>query len=128
MKLFKFLMGCVIFLVAFSIVAAAYERFNGGPWYTFVNAGGDRVIMGQDVRTTYNVYNADGKLVDTVPGWKFEDQAPNSYVRDNKGELHYQDPVLFPKWLKITETALYPFLKAGHFIVDNVVNFFKMLM
>lgn len=125
LKLFKFMLGCVIFFVAFSIVAAAYEQFNGGPWYTFVNASGDRVIMGQDVRTTYQVYDGQGKLIDNVPGWKFESEAPNSLVKDSDGTLHFKNPQQLPVWMKITNTVLQPFLKTGHFIVDNVLIFIR---
>jgi hypothetical protein len=127
LKLIKFLIGCVVFFIAFGIVAAAYEQFNGGPWYTMVNASGDRVIMGQNVRTTYQVYDEKGTLIDTVPGWKFENEAPNSLVKDSDGTLHFKSPQQMPQWMEITNTVLQPFLKAGHFVVDNVILFFKQL-
>jgi hypothetical protein len=127
MKLLKFLIGCVIFVIAFSIVAAAYERIEGGPWYTYVNASGSRVVIGQDVRTSYDVYDEDGNLVDTAPAWKFENEASNSYIRNKDGKLRLKEPVPLPRWMGITNAVLQPFLKLGHFVVDHVVDFFAKL-
>jgi hypothetical protein len=122
-KLLKFFIGCVVFFLAVSIVVAAYERWNGDAWYSYKNAAGERLIIGQTERTTFQVFDENGNLVDTVPGWQFKGAAPNSYIKDSSGKLRFKTPPVLPKWMEITDTVLQPFLSVGHAIVDNVVNF-----
>jgi hypothetical protein len=123
-KLLKFIIGIIVFLIVICIVGAAYETWNNGPWYTYRNAAGERLIIGQNVRTTYDVYDEQGNRIDTVPGWAFEGAAPNSLIKNSKGELRFKDPQLLPQWMEITNAVLQPFLAAGHFVVDHVMELF----
>jgi hypothetical protein len=127
MKLFKFIIGLVIFLLAVGIVGAGYELYSGGPWYTYKNYLDEHVIFGQDVRTTYQVYDESGKLIDTIPAYKFQDEAPNAFIKGSNGVLRDKDPVKLPGWISTTNVVMNPLLKVGHYIDDNVVNFAKSL-
>jgi hypothetical protein len=127
MKLFKFVLGCLVFLFAVGIALAIYEHIIDGPWYMYRNSAGDKVAIGQDVRTTFDVYDEDGSLIDTAPGWEYEGAAPNAYIKGKDGKLRFRDPIDMPQWIDTTDKILHPLLLAGHFVVDYVVDFFGKL-
>lgn len=127
LKLLKFIIGCLAFLLAVGIALAIYEHVMDGPWYMHWNAAGEKVAIGQDVRTTFDVYDEDGNLIDTAPGWEYEGAKPNAYIRGKDGELRLRDPIELPRWMGVSNKLLHPLLLAGHFVVDNIMEFFDRL-
>lgn len=47
-KPLRVFLAILIVYFVFGLVVGFYEYLNGGPWYTYVNFRGERLVLGQD--------------------------------------------------------------------------------
>lgn len=61
-KPLRMIIGILIVYFAFGALIGCYEYLNGGPWYTYVNFQGQRMMLGKETTVSAGYNDLDSEL------------------------------------------------------------------
>ena len=106
----KSVLACLIVLQVFGFAMVSYEVFlNGGPWYVMTDYWGDRVIMGQNDRSTVLIKNKEGDVTGKVTVRAFKNQPENALIDLGDEKYMWEKPPYVPIFIVVFDYTTYPF-------------------